>query len=63
MLGGECDDEFPDEVLVMVCCNLNVRELGRLGCVARRFTRPMGTQAGSSKHKLLVFVCLLVFLF
>ena len=31
-------DEFPDEVLAVVCCFLGLRELGRLACVSRRFT-------------------------
>ena len=33
-------DEFPDEVLAVVCRFLGLRGLGRLACVARRFTEP-----------------------
>jgi hypothetical protein len=43
LLGG---DEFPDEALAVVCRFLNVRGLGRLACVARRFTEPTLTEPG-----------------
>eukprot|EP01046_Picozoa_sp_COSAG06_P062039 COSAG06_NODE_13842_length_1213_cov_11.833932_1_plen_152_part_10 len=36
-LGG---NEFPDEALAVVCRFLGLRGLGRLACVARRFTEP-----------------------
>lgn len=42
-LGG---GEFPDEVLAVVCSFLGPRELGRLACVARRFTEPTLTEPG-----------------
>ena len=42
-LGG---DEFPDEALAVVCSFLGPRELGRLACVARRFTEPTLTEPG-----------------
>eukprot|EP01046_Picozoa_sp_COSAG06_P033487 COSAG06_NODE_3421_length_5370_cov_8.010245_3_plen_188_part_00 len=41
------DDEFPDDVLAVVCSFLALRELGRLACVARRFTEPTLTEPGS----------------
>eukprot|EP01046_Picozoa_sp_COSAG06_P047354 COSAG06_NODE_6873_length_2734_cov_3.146110_3_plen_603_part_00 len=40
------DDEFPDEVLALICCFLGLWELGRLACVARRFTEPTLTEPG-----------------
>jgi hypothetical protein len=40
------DDEFPDDVLAVVCSFLALRELGRLACVARRFTEPTLTEPG-----------------
>ena len=42
-LGG---DEFPDQVLALVCSHLGPRELGRLACVARHFTEPTLTEPG-----------------
>eukprot|EP01046_Picozoa_sp_COSAG06_P053490 COSAG06_NODE_9262_length_1944_cov_4.017886_2_plen_192_part_00 len=42
-------DEFPDEALALVCRFLGLRELGRLGCVARRFTEPTLTEPGGAK--------------
>jgi hypothetical protein len=42
-LGG---DEFPDQVLAVVCSHLGPRELGRLASVARRFTEPTFTEPG-----------------
>ena len=41
------DDEFPDEALALVCRFLGIRQLGRLACVARRFTEPTLTEPGS----------------
>jgi hypothetical protein len=43
-LGG---DEFPDQVLAVVCSHLGPRELGRLACMSRRFTEPTFTEPGS----------------
>eukprot|EP01046_Picozoa_sp_COSAG06_P061032 COSAG06_NODE_13224_length_1280_cov_6749.625741_1_plen_286_part_01 len=43
------DDEFPDEALALVCSFLGLRELGRLACVARRFTEPTLTEPGGAK--------------
>ena len=43
------DDEFPDEALALVCSLLGLRELGRLACVARRFTEPTLTEPGGAK--------------
>jgi hypothetical protein len=40
------NDEFPDEVLAVVCRFLGLRGLGRLACVARRFTEPTLTEPG-----------------
>eukprot|EP01046_Picozoa_sp_COSAG06_P002008 COSAG06_NODE_67_length_26084_cov_784.027670_23_plen_210_part_00 len=40
------DDEFPDDILAVVCSFLALRELGRLACVARRFTEPTLTEPG-----------------
>ena len=40
------DDEFLDDILAIVCNFLGVRELGRLACVARRFTQPTLTEPG-----------------
>ena len=40
------DDEFPDDVLAVVCSFLALRELGRLACAARRFTEPTLTEPG-----------------
>ena len=37
-------DEFPDEALALICRFLGPRELGRLACVARRFTEPTLTE-------------------
>ena len=45
-LGG---DEFPDEALAVVCRFLGLRGLGRLACVARRFTEPTLTEPGGAK--------------
>ena len=42
------DDEFPDQVLALVCSWLGPRELGRLACVARHFTEPIFTEPGGS---------------
>ena len=42
-------DEFPDEALALVCRFLGLRELGRLACVARRFTEPTLTEPGGAK--------------
>jgi hypothetical protein len=42
------DDEFPDQVLALVCSHLGPRELGRLACVARHFTEPTFTEPGGS---------------
>eukprot|EP01046_Picozoa_sp_COSAG06_P039773 COSAG06_NODE_4745_length_3984_cov_1.280864_4_plen_466_part_01 len=42
-------DEFPDEVLAVVCRFLGLRGLGRLACVARRFTEPTLTEPGGAK--------------
>ena len=39
--------EFPDHVLAIVCCFLAPSELGRLGCVSRRFTEPAFTEPDS----------------
>jgi hypothetical protein len=41
------DDEFPDDILAVVCSFLALRELGRLACAARRFTEPTLTEPGS----------------
>ena len=43
------DDEFPDEAVAVVCRFLGLRELGRLACVARRFTEPTLTEPGGAK--------------
>jgi hypothetical protein len=40
------DDEFPDEILAVVCSFLDLRELGRLACTARRFVEPAFTEPG-----------------
>ena len=40
------DDEFPDIIIALICCYLGLRELGRLACVARRFTEPTLTEPG-----------------
>jgi hypothetical protein len=45
-LGG---DEFPDEALAVVCRFLGLRGLGRLACVARRFTEPTLTEPGGAQ--------------
>eukprot|EP01046_Picozoa_sp_COSAG06_P019844 COSAG06_NODE_1429_length_9481_cov_30.750986_6_plen_132_part_00 len=41
------DDEFPDIIIAFICRYLGLRELGRLACVARRFTEAMLTEPGS----------------
>eukprot|EP01046_Picozoa_sp_COSAG06_P035103 COSAG06_NODE_3736_length_4963_cov_7.434416_3_plen_213_part_00 len=43
------DDEFPDDILAVVCSFLGPRELGRLACVTRRFTELGGGGAGCAK--------------
>ena len=43
-MGG---DEFPDEALALVCSFVELRQLGRLACVSRRFTEPTLTEPGS----------------
>ena len=40
------DDDFPDDILALVCSWLGPRGLGRLACVARRFTEPTLTEPG-----------------
>ena len=40
------DDKFPDDILALICSVLGLRELGRLACVARRFTEPTLTEPG-----------------
>eukprot|EP01043_Picozoa_sp_COSAG02_P046824 COSAG02_NODE_4421_length_5377_cov_4.815839_1_plen_291_part_00 len=40
-------DEFPDETLALVCRFLHLKQLGRLACVARRFTELALTEPGS----------------
>ena len=40
---------LPDEVLALVCCFLGTRELGRVACVARRFTKPWLTEPVSDE--------------
>ena len=40
MPGPGTTDEFPDEVLALVCSFLSLKGLGRLACTARRFTQP-----------------------
>ena len=40
------DDEFPDIIIAFICRYLGLRELGRLACVARRFTEPTLTEPG-----------------
>ena len=42
-------DEFPDEALAVVCRFLGLRGLGRLACVARRFTEPTLTEPGGAQ--------------
>ena len=42
-------DEFPDEALAVVCRFLGPRGLGRLACVARRFTEPTLAEPGGTK--------------
>ena len=42
-------DEFPDVALAVVCRFLGLRGLGRLACVARRFTEPTLTEPGGAK--------------
>ena len=42
-------DEFPDEALAVVCRFLGLRGLGRLACVARRFTEPTLAEPGGTK--------------
>ncbi len=39
-------DEFPDEVLAIVCRFLGLRDLGRLACVSRRFSERTLTEKG-----------------
>ena len=43
------DDEFPDIIIAFICRYLGLRELGRLACVARRFTEPTLTEPGGAK--------------
>eukprot|EP01046_Picozoa_sp_COSAG06_P019846 COSAG06_NODE_1429_length_9481_cov_30.750986_8_plen_255_part_00 len=43
------DDEFPDIIIAFICRYLGLRELGRLACVARRFTEAMLTEPGGAK--------------
>jgi hypothetical protein len=43
------DDEFPDDIIAVICRFLGLRELGRLACVARRFTEAMLTEPGGAK--------------
>ena len=43
------DDKFPDDILALICSVLGLRELGRLACVARRFTEAMLTEPGGAK--------------
>ena len=43
------DDEFPDIIIALICRYLGLRELGRLACVARRFTEAMLTEPGGAK--------------
>ena len=40
--------EFPDDTLAIVCSFLSPVDLGRLACVARRFTQPALTEPGAS---------------
>ena len=49
-LGGE---NFPEEVLAIVCRFLGPRELGRLACVSRRFTERTLTSAAQCESALL----------
>jgi hypothetical protein len=42
------DDEFPDDIIALICRFLGLRELGRLACVARRFTEPTLTEPGGA---------------
>ena len=39
-------DELPDEAVAVICRHLGLRELGRLACVSRRFTKPTLTEPG-----------------
>eukprot|EP01043_Picozoa_sp_COSAG02_P053528 COSAG02_NODE_5923_length_3939_cov_1.522135_1_plen_297_part_10 len=41
------DDEFPDEALALICSFVDLRQLGRLACVSRRFTEPVLTEPDS----------------
>ena len=43
------DGEFPDIIIALICRYLGLRELGRLACVARRFTEAMLTEPGGAK--------------
>jgi hypothetical protein len=43
------DDDFPDDIIALVCRFLGLRELGRLACAARRFTEPTLTEPGGAK--------------
>jgi hypothetical protein len=43
------EDGFPDEALAVLCSFLGLRELGRLACVARRFTEPTLTEPGGGE--------------
>ena len=43
------DDEFPDDIIALICRFLGLRGLGRLACVARRFTEPTLTEPGGAK--------------
>jgi hypothetical protein len=43
------DDEFPDDIIALICRFLGLLELGRLACVSRRFTEATLTEPGGAK--------------
>jgi hypothetical protein len=43
------DDEFPDDIIALICRFLGLRELGRLACVSRRFTEATLTEPGGAQ--------------
>eukprot|EP01046_Picozoa_sp_COSAG06_P049978 COSAG06_NODE_7807_length_2365_cov_5.041005_2_plen_236_part_00 len=46
---SELAAQTPDEAFALVCSLVGLRELGRLACVARRFTEPTLTEPGGAK--------------
>ena len=46
------DQDFPDELVAIICGRLCAKDLGRLACVARRFTQRTLVKQGAGRAKL-----------